>query len=157
MSNKSVSFAIAVFLFSAAALVAQSSGAPSGNSPAMQSGHQEPCWKQAGITRSVMEQHQQIEHDAHSQVASVCEDSSLTPQQKQEKARQIRQQADEKINAIITPEQMSSLHACQQQRRGGNGGNMGHHGGNPCGNFGGQGRQGTENGNSGGTPQQPQN
>ena len=146
----------AVTVFSAVALCAQntppSSNPPSSPAPA----RQEPCWKQAGITRPVMEQHQQIERDAHSQIASVCEDSSLTPQQKREQVKQIRQQAGEKTSALIPSEQLSALHACQQQRHGGN---LQHHpGAGPCGNFPSQQvRQGNANGNEGGNPQAPQN
>jgi|SRR5579872_984852 hypothetical protein len=150
-------FRVAVVIgFSAAALWAQSAP-PSGNSPSSPPpARQEPCWKQAGISRSVMEQHQQIERDAHSQVASVCEDSSLTPQQKQEQVKQIRQEAEEKTAALIPAEQLNTLHACQQQRHGGN---MQHHAGaGPCGNFERQqGRQGSANGNAGGNPQPPEN
>lgn len=144
-----------VIVFSAVALWAQSTP-PTGNSPSSPAGRQEPCWKQAGISRSLMEQHQQIEHDAHSQIASVCEDSSLTPQQKQEQVKQIRQQAEEKTKELIPAEQLNALHACQQQRHGGN---MQHHwGAAPCGNFATQqGRQGNANGNESGNPQQPQN
>jgi hypothetical protein len=147
--------AVAIVFF-AVALWAQNAP-PSGNSPSSPpQGHQEPCWKQAGITRPVMEQHQQIERDAHTQIASVCEDSSLTPQQKQEQVKQIRQQAEGKTSALIPAEQLSALHACQQQRRGGN---MQHHAGaGPCGNLASQqGRQGNANGNEGGNPQPPQN
>jgi hypothetical protein len=138
MARKISRLALAIG-FSAVALWAQSAP-PSGNAPSTPpSGRQEPCWQQAGISRSVMEQHQQIQHDAHSQIASVCEDSSLTLQQKQEKVREIRQQAEEKTSALIPAEQLSALHACQQQRHAGN---MQHRaGGGPCGNFAGpQGR-----------------
>jgi len=50
-----------------------------------------------------MEEHRSIETDAHSQVASVCENSSLTPQQKQQQVREIRQQVQQKMDALITP------------------------------------------------------
>jgi hypothetical protein len=145
-----------VIVFSAVALWAQSTP-PSGNTPSSPPpGRQEPCWKQAGLTRPMMEQHQQIERDAHLQIATVCEDSSLTPQQKQQQVKQIRQQAEEKTKELITPEQLSTLHACQQQRHGGS---MGHHAGaGPCGNFADrQGPQGNANGSESGPPQAPQN
>jgi ABC-type sugar transport system substrate-binding protein len=146
--------AMLILVFSTTALSAQSSGSPSG-SPA----RQEPCWKQAGITRPVMEQRRAIERDAHSQIAAVCENSSLTPQQKQEQAHEIRQQEQQKVDAIVTPEQQSAIRSCQQQRGRNGGANEGHHpGGSPCGNFGAsQGRQGPANGNTGGTPQTPEN
>ena len=78
--------------------------------------HQEPCWRQAGIDRSVMEQHRAIDRDAHAQINAVCENSSLTPQQKQEQARAIKRQAKEKMEALLTPDQAKSLQACQGAR-----------------------------------------
>jgi len=78
--------------------------------------HQEPCWRQAGIDRSVAEQRHTIERDAHFRVDAVCENSSLTPQQKQQQVREIRLQAKQKENALLTPDQEKALHACQQAR-----------------------------------------
>jgi hypothetical protein len=175
MVKNSGRLAVVILLFSAG-LVAGQNGAPPSSTP-----RQEPCWKQAGISQSVMEQRRGIERDAHSQVESVCQNSSLTPQQKQEQVREIRQQAEQKLDALITSEQQSSLHACQQQR-GMNGSshpgssqpgssqpgssqpgssnsgssNSGYrrNGAGPCGNLGSpQGRQGP----SSGPPQQPEN
>jgi hypothetical protein len=144
---------LATILFLAATLNAQNSAPPSGSAPA---GRQEPCWKQAGISQTVFAQHQQIEHDARSQIATVCENSSLAPQQKQEQVKEIRRQSEQKKDALITPAQQTTLHACQQQRWG----NRENHpmGGGGCGNFAQhRGQQGAANGNSGETPQQPQN
>ncbi|HEV3306330.1 MAG TPA: hypothetical protein VGZ91_07810 [Candidatus Sulfotelmatobacter sp.] len=143
-------------LFFPEPLLAQNSAPPS--SPPSAQTHQEPCWKQAGISRSVMEQHHSIEIDAHSQVASVCGNASLTPQQKQQQVREIRQQAQEKKDALVTPEQKSALHSCQQQRGMNGSQNGGHHpgGAGPCGNFAAaQGRQGPSNGRAPGSNPQP--
>jgi hypothetical protein len=149
-------FAMLSVLFSCGSLLAQN-GAPSpaGNPPQTR---QEPCWRQAGISRTVMEEHRSIETDAHSQVASVCENSSLTPQQKQQQVREIRQQALQKLDALITPEQQSALHSCQQQRAANGSPNGGHHqgGAGPCGNFAvAQGRQGSSNGRVAGSNPEP--
>jgi hypothetical protein len=78
--------------------------------------HQEPCWQQAGITKSVMEQRRIIAQNARSQVQSVCADSALTVSQKHEKIRQIREQARTQEERLVTPEQMQALHACQASR-----------------------------------------
>jgi hypothetical protein len=104
-----------------------------------------------------MEEHRSIETDAHSQLASVCENSSLTPQEKQHQVREIRQQAQQKIDALITPEQQSALHSCQQQRAAGSANGGHHHGGaGPCGNFAAsQERQGPSNGKASGSNPQP--
>jgi Spy/CpxP family protein refolding chaperone len=148
--------AITSFLFFASALVAQNSAPPSS---AQSAARQEPCWRQAGISQSAMQQRHEIERDTHSQIAAVCANSSLTTQQKQQQVKEIHDQAQEKVNALITPEQQNTLHACQQQRSGNRSNNEGHTGGaGPCGNFAAsQSRQGAENGSTGGNPQPPQN
>jgi Spy/CpxP family protein refolding chaperone len=154
MAKKFLQFALLSVIFSTAALFAQSEAPPSAPPS-----RQEPCWRQAGISQSVMEQRHGIERDTHSQVAAVCENSSLTPQQKQQQAREVREQGQQKMDALVTPQQLSTLHACQQQRGTYHPNNGGHPGGpGPCGNFAAsQGRQGPSNGNSGGAPEQPQN
>ncbi len=129
--NKIVRFTIAMLsvVFLATLVVAQN-GAPAGAS-------QEPCWKQAGINKSVMEQRHAIERDIHSQIEAVCQNSSLPLHEKQRQAREIRHAGQQKLDALITPEQQTTLRACQQQR--GNHANDGRHpgGGGPCGNMGG--------------------
>jgi Spy/CpxP family protein refolding chaperone len=121
-------------LFSAWPLVvtAQTSTPPSPTPPPH--GRQEPCWRQAGIDRSVMEQHHAIEHDAHSQIDAVCENTTLTPQQRQQQAREIHQQAKQKMDALLTPDQQRALRSCQEARTGERP-HEGHHGGGagPCG------------------------
>jgi len=105
-------FATLTVLFSCGTLLAQNGAPPSaGNPPWSEPAQtrQEPCWRQAGISRTVMEEHRSIETDAHSQVAGVCGNSSLTPQEKQQQVGEIRQQARQKMDALITPEQQSAL------------------------------------------------
>lgn len=63
-----------------------------------------------------MEQRWATERDTRSQVEAVCANSSLTPQQKQQQAREIRQQARQKMEGLVTPEQEKALTACQQER-----------------------------------------
>jgi hypothetical protein len=130
-------FCPVVFLLCAAPLLAQSAppatNPPSQNRPARRGG-QESCGQQAGIEKSVMEQIRTIGHDARSQVESICSDSSLTPQQKQQKAREIREQAMEKRDALMTADQRKALRACQQQRSGNHAGGGEHQGaGGGCG------------------------
>jgi hypothetical protein len=111
-------------------------------------GNFSPCWQQAGIEKSVMEQRWAAERETRSQVEAVCANSSLTAQQKQQQAREIRQQSRQKMEGLITPAQEKALTACQQER------GMNHGGGGPqagaqqegggCGEWshGGQGGQG---------------
>lgn len=96
---------------------------------------QEPCWKQLGISKSVMDQRKSIQENAHSQVKGVCADSLLTEQQKMAKIKEIRQQARQQASALLTPQQEESLKQCQRERTGGAGG--GHHAGAAAGHSGG--------------------
>ena len=100
--------------------------------------HQEPCWQVAGISKSAMERRRAIAQSTRSQVESVCADSALTISQKQQKIRQIREQAKQEEESLVSPTQMQALHACQEQRGHGGGGGShmggGHGGGTgPCG------------------------
>jgi hypothetical protein len=130
----------AVFLLCAAPILAQSTppttNPPSQTRPARRGG-QGSCLQQAGIDRSVMEQIQTIGRDAHSQIESVCSNSSLTPQQKQQQVREVREQAMQKRNGLLTADQQKALTSCQQERSGnhGSGGpHQGHEGmGGGCG------------------------
>jgi len=122
-------FCPVVFLLFAATLSAQSTP-PATNSPAQQParrGGQENCMQQAGIDRSVMEQIRTVGHDARSQVDSICSNSSLTPQQRQQQAREVRERAMQKRDSLMTPEQRTAVKECQQQKSGnhaGEGGGM---------------------------------
>jgi len=78
--------------------------------------HQTPCWQQVGISKAAMEQRRTIEQSLHSQVGSVCADSSLTDQQKLEKIKEIRQQARSQMEALIPGQQLQELKACNEQR-----------------------------------------
>jgi Spy/CpxP family protein refolding chaperone len=157
MSKKKIlRFTAAVFLLSAGSLVAQTtSGAPPYSQPNRV--RQEPCWRQAGISSAVFEQRQAIERDAHSQVSSVCADTSLTPQQKLARVREIREQAQQKTGELITPDQEKALTACRQQRNANHAGGGMHEGGNPCGQGRGEGANGNPGGNSGAGGSNPQN
>jgi hypothetical protein len=134
------------FLLSASSLWAQSPSAtaPAGGTiatpprtPRARSVQQQPCWQQAGISQSAMQQRRQIEESTRSQVQSVCSDSSLSVQQKREKIRQLREQAHQQMEGLISPSQQQGLKACQQERAGARGGHGGGHpgggGAGPCG------------------------
>ncbi len=90
-----------------------------------------PCWQQAGISQSAVQQRKQIEESTHSQVESVCSDSSLTPQQKQQKIRALHQEAQQQMQGLINPQQEQALKSCREKR--GEGPHMHGSGGGPCG------------------------
>jgi len=76
----------------------------------------EPCWQEAGISKSAIEQRRQIERNMQAEIQSVCNDSSLPPEQKREKIRQLHRQAHQRMEGLISPQQREALKACQQQR-----------------------------------------
>ena len=61
---------------------------------------------------------QPIRQQMRQQVQAVRQDSSLTPQQKRDKIREIRQDAMAQMNAILTPEQQQQQMQQRRQRRG---------------------------------------
>lgn len=76
----------------------------------------EPCWQQVGISKSAMDERAAIQRETRSQIEAVCANSSLTPQQRQQQIRQIREEAKQREEALVTPEQQQALRACQQER-----------------------------------------
>jgi len=133
-------FCASAYLLSAAFLFAQSAP-PSGSSaptPQARRGGAPPCMQQAGIDRSVMEQFTSIQREMHSQVQGVCSNTSLSPEQKHQQVQEIRRQAHQKMDGLITPEQQKKLTACRQERgeqHPGMGGGFGGAGGGGCGEW----------------------
>ena len=76
----------------------------------------EPCWKQVGISKTAMDERAAISRETRSQIEAVCANSSLTPQERQQQIRQIREQAKQRMDALVSPEQQEALRACQQSR-----------------------------------------
>src|SRR5580700_5411612 len=101
------------FTSGAAALHADEN-APSEPVPA---GHS-ACWKQAGISKDVMQQRKSIATQAKSQVAAVQNDSSLTPRQQEQQIRQIRLSTRQQEEKLITPEQQQALRQCRRDQAG---------------------------------------
>jgi hypothetical protein len=142
---KNLAYTVALaFLLSASSLLAQTPKGtlPQGTTatptkaPGVWRAHQQPCWQQAGISQSAIQQRKQVEESTRSQVQAVCSDSSLSPQQKREKIRQLHEQAHHQIEGLISPSQQEALKACQQERSGVHGGHGGVHAGGgvgPCG------------------------
>lgn len=99
----------------------------------------EPCWQVAGISRATMQERAALERETRSQIAAVCADSALTPQQRRQQIQQIRQESKQKQEALISPSQQETLQACQKERAGAppTAPPGLHHGGNPgpCGEF----------------------
>ena len=93
----------------------------------------EPCWQQAGVSRSAIEQRHQIAAQMHQQIESVCHNSSLTAQQRHQQIQQIREQARSRMNGLVSPGQMQTIRSCRAQRGIGGGGGFHGSGMGPCG------------------------
>lgn len=97
----------------------------------------EPCWQQAGISKSAMDERAAIQRETRAQVEAVCANASLTPQQRQQQIRQIREEAKQREEALVSPAQQEALRSCQQERAAAHPPAAGglHHGGGagPCG------------------------
>jgi hypothetical protein len=102
-----------------------------GNPTANGQHRQQPCWQLAGVSHSAVEQRRQIAESAHSEIESVCSNSSLTAQQKQAQIRQIREQARSRMDALVSQAQMQQIKSCREQR--GIGTHSVPHSGSPCG------------------------
>lgn len=89
---------------------------PSPARPGNTATHKQPCWQQAGVNHSALEQRRQVAETARSQIESVCSNSSLTAQQKQAQIRQIREQAHARMNSLVSSSQMQEIKSCRQQR-----------------------------------------
>jgi hypothetical protein len=85
-----------------------------------------------------MEQRRNIEQSTRAEIQSVCANSSLTPQQRREQMRAIRERSRQQMDALISPQQREALKACRESRGKGHVGGGGFHGGGergegPCG------------------------
>ncbi len=78
--------------------------------------HEPPCWQVAGISKSAIDQRQAIQQRTRSEVEAVCADPSLSQQQRQQKIREIHEQAKQELDALVSPQQMEALKSCQQAR-----------------------------------------
>jgi len=117
MSHKYL-FVLAAILCAVPLVAQDAPPANSSPSPARPAGRRggEPCWQQAGVQKSAIEELWSIQRETHSQIESICSNSSLTPQQKHQQVQEIREQAHQKIEGLITPEQQKTLVACRQAR-----------------------------------------
>jgi len=97
---------------------------------------QEPCWKQVGISSATMDEQRSIQRESRAQIDSVCQDSSLSDQEKKAKIHAIRQAEHERLNGLIPAEQREQMKQCQQARASSHPATAPHPGGvhtGPCG------------------------
>ena len=101
-------------------------------------GGEPPCFKQAGVSEGTWQKIRDIHKTTHQQVVGICENSSLSAQQKRDQVRQAFQQTERQVQGLLTPQQQDALKQCRQEPRGdrkGMGGMRGMHrrgGSDPC-------------------------
>lgn len=77
----------------------------------------ERCWQQAGISGEAMKSRRSITENAKSRMQQVEQDTSLTPQQQRQQIREIRRNAKQQLEKVLTPEQRQDLQQCQRARK----------------------------------------
>jgi hypothetical protein len=132
MNNPKTRFAIVLFsvVVAAAALAGQQ---PKPSQPGSRTPGHIACWKQVGISPSVMEQRRAIMEGAKTKVEGVCKDDSLTAQQKKEQIREIHKDAAQQAESLLTSEQSDALKKCQREQAAANPGTRPARTTGPCG------------------------
>jgi hypothetical protein len=75
------------------------------------------CFQKAGVPDSVWQQVQAIRQNAHQQVAAICQNTSLTPDQQRQQIKQMHALAKRQIDALLTPQQLAGIKSCRAERR----------------------------------------
>ena len=123
-------------MFLAAAMAAQTAPAPSDNTTAaphkMMPRHHggfERMAQQLNLTDQQKTQIQGFTEAGRQQALSIKQDTSLTPEQKRDKFRQLRASTHQQVLGILTPEQQQQMKQLRSQHAGmgrGKGAGMGH-------------------------------
>ena len=74
------------------------------------------CFQKAGVSDSVWQQVRSIRQKTVQQAAAICQNSTLTPEQKQQQVKQAHDQAEQQIDALLTPEQLAGVKSCRAER-----------------------------------------
>jgi Spy/CpxP family protein refolding chaperone len=75
------------------------------------------CFQKAGVPDSVWQQVHAIRQNDHQQVAAICLNTSLTPDQRHQQIKQAHAQAKRQIDALLTPQQLAGIKSCRAERR----------------------------------------
>jgi hypothetical protein len=73
------------------------------------------CAQEAGISQATMRERRSIMESTRAQVEAICAES-ISDQEKLEKIREIRRAAKERMDALITSEQLQKLEECRKAR-----------------------------------------
>jgi Spy/CpxP family protein refolding chaperone len=129
--------ALMLLLLTPALLLAQDQqSAPPPGPQAMRRGQEAPCFKQAGVSDETWQKIAEIHKANHQNVVGICENSSLSPQQKRDQVRQAFRDTQKQVHALLTPQQQDAVKQCRKERWGNRKGMGGmRHGGrngDPC-------------------------
>jgi hypothetical protein len=80
-----------------------------------------------------MQQVRSLRQQARMDIQGVCANSSLSPRQKHQQIREIREKERQQVDALISPAQEQARRACRQERGIGAHAGGGIRAGGPCG------------------------
>jgi hypothetical protein len=133
--NSKLRLSLALFgvaLAAASVLGQQSKPTQSGSQPQSQSQRHIACWKQVGISPAAMQQRRAIMEAAKAKIEGICNDDTLSAEQKKQQIHEIHQQAVQQAEALIPAAQAEALKKCQQEQGASSGAHHAHPT-SPCG------------------------
>jgi len=74
-----------------------------------------PCWRQAGLTPDMMNQHWKLEDQAKVQIAAACNETSTTAQQKHDKIEAIHAETDHAFAKIVPAKELAAFQSCEAE------------------------------------------
>jgi hypothetical protein len=118
-----------VVLTAASVMGQQSKPTPSGS---QQSSRHIACWKQVGISPAAMQQRRAIMEAAKAKIEGICNDDTLSAEQKKQQIHEVHQQAVQQAEALIPAAQAEALKKCHQEQAASSGARPAHPT-SPCG------------------------
>jgi Spy/CpxP family protein refolding chaperone len=75
------------------------------------------CFQKAGVPDSVWQQVHAIRQNTSQQVVAICQNASLTPDQRRQQIKQVHALAKRQIDALLTPQQLAGIKSCREEHR----------------------------------------
>jgi hypothetical protein len=118
--------AVLSFLLLLVPACAQSAGTPSGtpgraaeaqisDRAARPRAHQNPCWRQAGLSPDMVNKRWRIVDQQKGKIAQVCNDPSTSAQQKHDRIEQIHLETDQAVAQFIPSAKLQQFNKCQAE------------------------------------------
>lgn len=116
--EKLVLGALGAALLGAPALAQAGNGEPaSGTADANHEGRKGKAFEQLGLTDQQKQQLKQMHEETRKQMQAIKNDSSLTPEQKKAKVRELHMQSKTKMDSILTAEQQQKMKELRGKHR----------------------------------------